>query len=111
MAPHLFAKPLLWLLLLIITGFCGYFYNIPYMYSIPIGIVSMYNVLLESFVSLSFLTPGRPKPSFEAKGWQHHEFNFDSRVVNTIAHWKETPAPLLVLVHGWRASSASVSDR
>lgn len=111
MAPHLFAKPLLWLLLLIITGFCGYFYNIPYMYSIPIGIVSMYNVLLESFVSLSFLTPGRPKPSFEAKGWQNHEFNFESRVVNTIAHWKETPAPLLVLVHGWRASSASVSDR
>ena len=111
MAPHLFAKPLLWLLLLITTFFGGYAVNLPYIFTIPLGIFSLYNAVLESLVSLSFLTPGRPKPSFEAEGWQQHKFTFESRVVHTISHWKETPAPLLVLVHGWRASSSSVSDR
>lgn len=111
MAPLLIAKPLIWFLLLISTGFTGFFYNVPYPILIPLGIFFAYNAVIDSFVSLSFLTPGRAKPSFVADGWQQNGFTFESRMVHTISHWKETPAPLLVLVHGWRASSASVSDR
>jgi pimeloyl-ACP methyl ester carboxylesterase len=74
--------------------------------------ISVYNFALDTLVGLSFLLPGRPKPTFEGEGWIGTSFSYDGKTVQTVAFTQQIePAPLMIMVHGWRSSSSSVSDR
>lgn len=111
MFTHQYAKPIVWVFSIISVLTASMVYNPHWAPTVAIVLFCSYNAYLELLVSLSFLSPGRPKLSFHSEQWISHDFIFDSRSVHTVSYWQEHQAPLLVLVHGWRASSLSVSDR
>lgn len=73
--------------------------------------IALYHTVIEFYVGISFLLPGRRKPSFEGDGWFSKFFDYDGCLINTVSKIQTEPAPLLVMIHGWRSSSSSVADR
>ncbi len=84
---------------------------IPLALSIALVIMCLYHFIIEVYVSLSFLKPGRRKQTFQGKNWHPHQVEHDGRKVRIVTYTQKQPSPLLILVHGWRASTSSVSDR
>lgn len=73
--------------------------------------IGLYHTIIEFYVGISFLLPGRRKPSFQGDGWGNQMFNHEGCPINTVSNIQTGPSPLMVMVHGWRSSSSSVSDR
>ncbi|MDA7740406.1 alpha/beta hydrolase [Candidatus Poseidoniales archaeon] len=76
-----------------------------------IVVIGLYHTVIEFYVGISFLLPGRRKPSFEGEGWTNHFFDHNGCPINTVSNLRTSPSPLMVMVHGWRSSSSSVADR
>ena len=70
-----------------------------------------FNAYLEFLVSALFISPGLPKPSFQSDEWISHHLQFDTKTTHVQLFQQEQTAPLIVFIHGWRGSSASVLDR
>ncbi len=73
--------------------------------------IGLYHTIIEFYVGISFLLPGRRKPSFEGEGWNSQVFDYDGCPINTVSTLQTGPSPLMVMVHGWRSSSSSVAER
>ncbi|MDG1558380.1 MAG: alpha/beta fold hydrolase, partial [Candidatus Poseidoniaceae archaeon] len=73
--------------------------------------IGSYHTIIEFYVGISFLLPGRRKPSFQGEGWNDLMFDHEGCPINTVSNIQTGPSPLMVMVHGWRSSSSSVSDR
>ena len=84
---------------------------LPWYLATSFAMVCLSQVLIEVYVSLSFLEPGRRKQTFQGPGWHSRQVLHEGRCVQLVTYSQEQPSPLLVLVHGWRASTSSVSDR
>ena len=73
--------------------------------------IGIYHTIIEFYVGISFLLPGRRKPSFKGEGWNSKMFDHDGCLINTVSYIHKEPSPLMVMIHGWRSSSSSVADR
>lgn len=78
---------------------------------ITLAICCMYNVYLEFMTIAIFIAPGKPKKSIESKEWKSHFSTFESLSTHIQSYQQEHAAPLIVFIHGWRSSSASVQGR
>ena len=70
-----------------------------------------FNAYLEFLVSALFISPGSPKPSFQSDEWISHHLQFDTKTTHVQLFQQKQKSPLIVFIHGWRGSSASVLDR
>ena len=106
-------RTLCWLLttLLCITFLVkGYLFASPLIWSL-IGFYCLFNAYLEFIVSAIFITPGRVKESFHSDEWESHQRYFESNMTHIQIFQQKHVAPLIVFLHGWKGSSASVQDR
>ena len=101
---------------LIATTICTYAIMVQPIIKSPVvwiilTIYCMWNTYLEYIVSALFISPGTPKPSFESLEWDSHHLKFQSVTTHIQTFQQKNTAPLIVFIHGWRSSSASVFDR
>ena len=89
-ADIIFPTPFIWL---IITFYC------------------LWNAYLEFIVSALFISPGRPRPSFDSPHWDSHYRTFENVTTHIQVFQQNYSAPIIVFIHGWRSSSASVYGR
>jgi len=75
------------------------------------GLYCLFIAYLEALVSALFISPGPAKDSFESNEWQSHFIEFESVTTHIQTFQQEHVAPLIVFIHGWRGSSASVMGR
>lgn len=111
MYDHRFARFGLGLALTILSSVVLTLMDIPTLLVGCVGVIGLYHTIIEFYVGISFLLPGRRKPSFEGDGWSSNFFDHDGCLIHTVSKIHTGPAPLLVMVHGWRSSSRSVADR
>lgn len=71
----------------------------------------IYNSYLEFMVSAIFISPLKPKKSAIGVQWSSH-YGFHKDIKTHIqVHSTNPNQPLVIFVHGWRSTSASVADR
>jgi len=111
MVDKRFSLPYAWLAATLALIGAYWFHTLPASFTAALVLCCGYNALIELYVGMSFLTPGKKKPSYEAEGWTHHDLAYGADSLHAVAFKQAGPAPLLILVHGWRSSSRSVGDR
>ena len=110
MFDHRFFVPTLWLCAAILSAIMGYLTPLPLLFC-GVFLYTIFNGILEFLVGISFLLPGRKKPSFQHEDWLTSTFQTNECTMNAVYKVQNEPSPLLFMVHGWRSSSRSVSDR
>tara|TARA_Y100000766_G_scaffold206083_1_gene177889 strand:- start:17204 stop:18202 length:999 start_codon:yes stop_codon:yes gene_type:complete len=78
---------------------------------LPLVLLCFFNAYIEFIVSALFISPGRPKPSLQSDEWESHILTKNSQSIHLQVYNQSDTAPLIVFIHGWRGSSASVFDR
>ena len=111
MVDKRFSLPYAWLAATLALIGAYWFHTLPASFTAALVLCCGYNALIELYVGMSFLTPGKKKPSYGAEGWTHHDLAYGANSLHAVAFKQAGPAPLLILVHGWRSSSRSVGDR
>jgi pimeloyl-ACP methyl ester carboxylesterase len=71
----------------------------------------LYNFVMELYIGMSFIVPGRTKRPYDKPGWTQHDIPYGKKSLHVVISAQKNPSPLLILIHGWRSSSASVGDR
>ena len=69
-----------------------------------------YNFILETWVALTFISPGNRKPELRSEGWVSNYHNLDSKI-HTKSHFDGKIRPLVIIVHGWRSGAVSMLGR
>jgi len=111
MYDHRFARFGLGFALTILSTFVLAIMDVPTILIGCVVLIGLYHTLIEFYVGISFLLPGRRKSSFESDGWNSQFFDYDGCSINTVSNIQTQISPLMVMVHGWRSSSSSVADR
>ena len=102
-----------WILLMLTSFFfviTGTFFDSKLLW-LSLFVICFFNAYLEYTVSALFISPGKRKKSIDSKKWKSHYFLHDSITTHMQINQKSEPAPLVVFIHGWRGSSASVFER
>lgn len=100
----------------ILATFIGIFallnqFIIPVAVWIALVICCLYNAYMEFMTSALFIAPGAPKSSIDLSEWESHLRTFESITTHMLSFKQDHSAPLIVFIHGWRGSSASVLGR
>jgi pimeloyl-ACP methyl ester carboxylesterase len=74
-------------------------------------IVCLFNAYLELMVSAIFISPLKPKKSAEGSQWTSHYGSHKGLQTHIQVHSSKPHHPLVIFVHGWRSTSASIEDR
>ena len=74
-------------------------------------IICLYNSYLEFMVTAIFISPLKPKDSAVGEHWSSHYGTHKGLKTHIQLHSTDTNQPLIIFVHGWRSTSASVADR
>ncbi len=111
MYDHRFARFGLGLALTLLSTLVFSLMDVPTILIGCVVAIGLYHTIIEFYVGISFLLPGRRKPSFEGEGWNSQVFDYDGCPINTVSTLQTGPSPLMVMVHGWRSSSSSVAER
>lgn len=106
-----FVRPIAWCVFILAMLVSVPLHKAPLAFLAPVVLLSSYHALIEFYIGLSFLTPGKRKPSYQAEGWTHHDLSYGQKSLHAVAFKQENTAPLLIIIHGWRSSSRSVGDR
>ena len=83
----------------------------PFSLLIVLAVFCLYNFVMEVYISMSFIVPGRRKNPYDKPGWTQHDIGYGGKSLRVVINAQKQPSPLLILIHGWRSSSASVGDR
>ena len=103
----------LWLSAIFFSAICfmnGYLIDSPIFWSFLLAFC-LFNAYLEFLVSALFISPGVPKQSLQSDEWSSHHLQFDAKTTHIQLFNQKQSAPLIVFIHGWRGSSASVLER
>ena len=76
-----------------------------------LGAFSLYNSYLEFMVTSIFISPLKPKDSARGDHWISHYGYHKNLKIHIQVHSTVPERPLIIFVHGWRSTSASVADR
>ena len=106
-------RTLFWILSSVLSFFC--FYN-QYLFTdtyiwLIICSFCLFNTYIEYMVIAIFIKPGSAKKSIDSIEWQSHFRDFESISTHIQTFSQQRKAPLVVLIHGWRGTSASVQGR
>lgn len=110
MLDHRFFVPASWLCAAILSAILGALTPLQLLFGV-VFLYAIFNGIIEFFVGVSFLLPGRKKPSFQHEDWLSSNFQTNECTMNAVYKVQNQPSPLLFIVHGWRSSSRSVADR
>ena len=77
---------------------------------LPILVLLLYNLILETWVSLAFISPGNKKKRLTPDDWisQFHELDTS---IHSISYFDDKIRPLVIIVHGWRSGASSMLGR
>lgn len=106
-------RMLIWSSATFLSGLClmnAFIFDSPLFWSC-VTLFCLFNAYLEFLVSALFISPGSPKQSFQSDEWLSHHLQFDTKTTHIQLFQQKQTAPLIVFIHGWRGSSASVRDR
>ena len=106
-----FQKPLLWLILFLAFALTSIVGPMPILVLIILAVFCLYNFVMEVYIGMSFIVPGRRKTPYAMPGWTQHDIAYGEKSLRVVLSAQNEPSPLLILIHGWRSSSASVGDR
>ena len=70
----------------------------------------MFNLILETWVALAFISPSNNKPDFEAEGWVS-KFHYLDSTIHSKSFFDGNVRPLVILIHGWRSGASSMKGR
>ena len=75
-----------------------------------LGIITLFNLILETWVALAFISPSNNKPDFEAEGWVS-KFHYLDSTIHSKSFFDGNVRPLVILIHGWRSGASSMKGR
>ena len=78
---------------------------------IVISIFGFYNSILETYVALTFIHPGKRKDSLEGDNWEQIRLQHDGPEIAIVKNKNFKNGPLMLMIHGWRSSSSSMLGR
>ena len=78
---------------------------------IDISIFGFYNSILETYVALTFIHPGKRKDSLEGDNWEQIRLQHDGPEIAIVKNKNFKNGPLMLMIHGWRSSSSSMLGR
>jgi pimeloyl-ACP methyl ester carboxylesterase len=74
-------------------------------------IVCLFNAYLEFMVTAIFIRPLQPKNSAQGSQWISHFGVHKGLQTHIQVHSSAPENPLIIFIHGWRSTSASIEDR
>ena len=77
---------------------------------IPLFLFGIYNLVIEMWVALAFISPGNRKKEFKSVGWISKFHDLDSKIHST-SYFDNQIRPLVIIIHGWRSSASSMLGR
>lgn len=77
---------------------------------LPLIALLFYNLIIETWVSLAFISPGNRKKELVSDGWisQFHELD---TTIHSMSYIDDKIRPLVIIVHGWRSGASSMLGR
>ena len=75
------------------------------------SVFGIYNSIIETFVAITFIAPGKVKPSLESDDWELIRLQHEGPEVVVFRNLRSEKAPLMLMIHGWRSSSSSMLGR
>lgn len=78
---------------------------------ILISAIGIYNSILETYVAITFISPGKSKSSLDGANWEMVKLQHDGPEVVFVRSLQTEKAPLMLMIHGWRSSSLSMAGR
>ena len=73
-------------------------------------LLTLYNLILETWVALAFISPGKRKDTTMGSDWtsQFHELD---TTIHSLSYFDDLVKPLVIIVHGWRSRASSMQGR
>ncbi len=73
-------------------------------------LLTLYNLVLETWVALAFISPGKRKDTTMGSDWtsQFHELD---TTIHSLSYFDNKVKPLAIIVHGWRSRASSMQGR
>ena len=69
------------------------------------SVFGIYNSIIETFVAITFIAPGKVKPSLENDDWELIRLQHAGPEVVVFRNLRSEKAPIMLMIHGWRSSS------
>jgi len=76
-----------------------------------VSFLAIYNSIIETYVALTFIAPGKVKASLEGGNWKMIRLQHEGPEIAIVQNMQVKKAPLMILIHGWRSSSNSMAGR
>ena len=77
----------------------------------PLLLLFFYNLVIETWVGLAFISPGKKKKKdLVSKGWFSQFHNLDT-TIHSMSHFDNKVRPLVIIIHGWRSGASSMLGR
>lgn len=77
---------------------------------LPLVVLLFYNLIIETWVSLAFISPGNRKKEFISVGWTSQFHDLDT-TIHSMSYFDDQIRPLVIIVHGWRSGASSMLGR
>ena len=78
---------------------------------IVISVFGLYNSILEAYVALTFISPGKRKVSLKGDNWEQLRLQHEGPEIVIVKNKNFKSGPLMLIIHGWRSSSSSMLGR
>ena len=75
---------------------------------IVISIFGFYNSILETYVALTFIHPGKRKDSLEGDNWEQIRLQHNGPEIAIVKNKNSKNGPLMLMIHDWRSNSSSL---
>lgn len=81
------------------------------LFLVIISLFGIYNSILETYVAITFISPGKVKASLDHEDWDLIRLVHKGPEVIVFRNLRLEKAPLILMIHGWRSSSSSMLGR
>lgn len=69
-----------------------------------------YNLILETWIAMAFISPGNKKKMFKENGWSSSYHNLSTNI-HVKSYFDDVKRPLMIIIHGWRSGAISMEYR
>ena len=112
LAKYRWLRPSLLLVSLMISVFFLVASSSFFEYSITIllSLILSYNLILELWIGMAFISPGNKKKMFAETGWNSSFHNLSTQI-HAKSYFDKVKRPLVIIIHGWRSGAISMQGR
>lgn len=106
------ARPLILFLLTAIIIITIIYVNEPIlrMLLVVFWLFTLYNLVVETWVALAFISPGKRKDNKINSLWTSKFHELDTEI-HSVSYFDNEVRPLAIIVHGWRSRASSMQGR